>query len=290
MGSATTDRQFAYITSRDSTDVYHYQWTTEDWTKLPACPYFDSALVVINGELTAIGGRDEFLRVTNKLCTLQQAGWVEKYPPMYNGRRRATAVSTSDGESIVVIGGTHMLVISMFWFTSVELFRVSSRRWYRLTDLPKPIAEPSATICGNQLHVIGQGEEYAFSCPLQDVLSSDQPMTSYLMRTWWDSLPSLPVTYSTAATLCGQLVIVGGWKADSFITGSAVDSIHQLVGRRWVRIGSMTHSRWQCLAVSPSPEKLIVFGGGGTIFNDNSVEECDVQYQDYITHYRTCTQ
>ena len=269
-GSATADHQFAYITSHHSRDVYQYKWTTEEWTKLP---YRDSALVIINGELTAIGGYN--LRDTNKLFTLQQGQWVREYPPMYNERSRATAVSTSDGEFIVVIGGS-----TKKWITSVELFRVSSRRWYRLTDLPKPIAEPSAAICGNQLHVMGEGDEDGFSCSLQALLSSDRPTIQYSMHVSWKSLPSLPVKYSTAATVCGQLVIIGGWSAGA----GSVNSIHQCRDGQWVRIGSMTHSRWQCLAVSPSPEKLIVFGGGGRVFNDNSVEEGDG------CRYRLCTQ
>ena len=47
-------------------------------------------------------------------------------------------------------------------------------------------------------------------------------------------LPSLPVTHSTAATLCGELVLIGG-KWDR----SPVNSIHQLVEGQWVEIGSI---------------------------------------------------
>ena len=46
----------------------------------------------------------------------------------------------------------------------------------------------------------------------------------------------------TAATLCGQLVIIGGRRE-----GSSVKPIHQ-----WGEIGSMSHSRRECLVVSPS--------------------------------------
>ena len=146
---------------------------------------------------------------------------------------------------------------------------MSSRRWYELTNLPQPLTFPSATICGHQLDVISDGDN-GYSCSLQDLSSSDQPIRSWLMRrliyTSWTSLPRLPVTESTAATLCRQLVIIGGRQH-----GSPVNSIHQLVSGQWVEIGSMSCSRRQCLVVSPSPEKTMIVGGWGA---KDSVEEC----------------
>ena len=56
-GSATTDHQFSYFTPDDSNSVYSYQWSTEKWEELPPCPYYHSGLVIINGQLTAVGGR-----------------------------------------------------------------------------------------------------------------------------------------------------------------------------------------------------------------------------------------
>ena len=40
-----------------------------------------------------------------------------------------------------------------------------------------------------------------------------------------------------------------------------VNSIHQLVGGDWVKIGSMAGGRYYCLVVSPSPDKIIIVGG-----------------------------
>ena len=255
-GSATTDHQFSYFTPCGYKSVYNYQWSTEKWEELPPCPYRDSGLVIINGQLTAVGGQDGSRR-TNKLFTLRQRQWIEEYPPMNTARSMTTVVSSSDGEYIIVIGGDG-------WTATVELFQVSSRRWHQLKDLPQPLPCPSATICGNQLHVIGiDGNGY--SCSLQALLSSDRPITSqsipHLIS--WTSLPPLPVIHSTAATLSGQLVIIGGWQYGLVMT------IHQLLVGQWVKIGSMSCSRWYCLVVSPSPDKMMIVGGVG-----DSVEEC----------------
>ena len=76
------------------------------------------------------------------------------------------------------------------------------------------------------------------------------------------------MTHSTAATLSGQLLIVGGLQGLS-----EVSSIRQLVEGQWVEIGSMSSSRAECLAVSPSPHNMIVVGGQGTL---HSIEEFNV--------------
>ena len=259
-GSAATDGRFVYITSLGFYSLYQYERSRDKWMELPSCPYKNSGLAIIDSELTTVGGMDGAGRRINRLFTLRQGKWVEVYPPMNTARSSPAVVSTSDGDYLIAIGGYG----SDDWTATVELFRVKSRRWYKLTDLPQPLPHPSATICGDQLHVIGSyGNGY--SCSLQSLPSNDRPITSPPTLSW-KPLPPLPVTYSTAATLCGQLVLIGGWQ-----DRSPVNSIHQLVEGRWVKIGSMTRGRSWCLAVSPSPDRTLIVGGYGA---DDTVEEC----------------
>ena len=201
---------------------------------------------------------------TNKLFTLRQRQWVDKYPPMNTVRYSPAVVSTSGGDYITVIGG----VDSGGWTATVELFQVKTRRWYELTNMPQPLTFPSATICGNKLHVIGQNDRH--TCSTESLLSSEEPITSQSIRHLisWTSHPCLPVTASAAATLYGQLVIIGGKQG-----GSPVNSIHQLVDGQWVKIGSMSSDRSDCLVVSPSPDRTMIVGGVGA---EDSVEECVV--------------
>ena len=187
---------------------------------------------------------------------------------MNTARFLTTVVSSSDVEYIIVIGGIGGQVRR--WTATVELFQVSSRRWHQLNDLPQPLPHPSATICGNQLHVIGSDGD-GYSCSLQALLSSDRPITSqsipHLIS--WTSLPPLPVTASTAATLSGQLVIIGGSEC-----WSSVKTIHQLFNGQWVEIGSMSCDRSWCSVVSPSPDKMMIVGGWAE--EADIVEECVV--------------
>ena len=270
-GSATSDLQYAYFMPSSSLrlTVYRYEWSTEKWDNLPSCLYRHSALVIIDGALTAVGGWGGF-RCTNKLFTLRQRRWVEELPPMKTARSHTAVVSTSDGEYVLVIGGD-----AYGWTTKVELFQVRNRRWSELTHLPRPLnlTHASATICGNHIHVIGK-DHNGFSCSLQDLLSSDQPTTSQSrsLTISWSPLPPLSVSYSTAATLCGQLVTFGGGRR------SPVNSIHQLVDGQWVEIGVMSSGRIGCLVVSPSPDKMMIVGGGRGLFGviTDSVEGCVV--------------
>ena len=256
-GSAATDGRFVYIAPYGYTLFYHYE-CTKKWMALPLCPYKNSGLAIIDSELTTVGGWVGADRRTNKLFTLRQRKWVEVYPPMNTARSSPAVVSTSDGDYHIAIGGGARTA-------TVELFHVKCRRWYKLTDLPEPLHRPSATICGDTLHVIGS-DRNGYSCSLQSLPSNDIPITSPLTLSW-EPLPPLPVEYSTAATLCGQLVLIGGTQG-----WSLGNSIHQLVEGQWVEIGSMTSGRSMCLAVSPSPDRILIVGG----WREDSVEECVV--------------
>ena len=269
-GSATTDHQFAYFTPGGSKLIYRYEWITEQWNRLPSCPYHNSALVIIDGTLTSVGGGGYGSCYTNKLFTLQQRQWVEEYPPMNIACRDPAVVSTFDGDYIIVIGGYGD---DDGWTGALQ---VKTRRWYKLTNIPQPLTLPSATICCNQLHVIGWDDDDGYSCSIKNLPSSDEPITSQLIPHLisWTPLPRLPVTYSTAATLYGQLVIIGG-----IHDRSLVNSIHQLVDGKWVKIGSMSSVRSECLVVSPSPDRMMIVGGFRTNLISpalDSVEECIV--------------
>ena len=183
---------------------------------------------------------------------------------MKTARSRPAVVSASDGDYIIVIGGRYGR--DGYSTTTFELFQVKTRRWYETMKLPQPLTCPSATVCGDQVHVISSGIE-GYSCSLQALPSSDRPITSQSLSRLlsWNPLPPLPVAYATAATLCGQLVIIGGVR-----DVLPVNSMHQLVEGRWVGICSLSGKNW-CFSVSPSPDKLIIVGGYGAL---DSVEEC----------------
>ena len=263
-GSATSDNKYAFFTSSGSTSIHRYEWSTEYWLQLPSSPYRDAGLVIIDGELTTVGGCDNFLG-TNTLLTLRQNQWVEEYPHMKTARSQAAVANTSNGNYIAVIRGH----VGGDWNTTVELFKVQSREWYELTNLPQPLPYPSTTICDNQLYVIGKGRN-GYSCSIQCKTSTDKQMQSNSET--WTPLPYLPASHSTIGSLSRQPVIVGGWRR--------VHSIYQLIDEDWVRIGSISDDRRLCLVANASPERMLIVGGlRGLIFGGyriKNVDECVV--------------
>ena len=268
-GSAVTDQNIAYFTPIRSNEVYRYTISTDEWLRLPPCPHSNSALVIIDNELTAVGGYSGRNR-TNKLVTLRQGQWVEEYPPMGRGRSSVACVGISNVHhmNIIVIGGFD----EGGWTTAVELLNTHSRRWSILTTLPKPLPYPSAVVCGDLLYVIGGNSVYSYL--LSALLDSTIPDKS-LQSPIWKPLPDLPQHYSTPALLAGQLVCVGGRRGGRW--GSPRDdSIHQLVDGQWEKITSLSSDRDRCLVVTPSPDRMLVVGGFTGISRSDSVEMYEV--------------
>lgn len=270
-GSATSDSQFAYFMPDYCTSVYRYEWSTEKWDRLPICPHCNSGLVIINSVLTAVGGYDGARSIcTNKLVTLRLSRWIEEYPPMNTACSMTAVVITSDSNYVIVMGGYGE---DGEWISEVQLFHMRSSQWYQVTKLPQPLSFPSTTISGNHLHVIGRDDDTGYSSSLQDLLSCNQRTALHLTcrNIKWTLLPCPPTKSSTTATLFGQLVIIGGLE-----DGSEVGFIHQLIGTKWMKIGSMSIARTMCLVVCPSPDKLMIVGGLCGYDALKTVEECTV--------------
>ena len=269
-GYAAADHNYAYFTIRPN-EVYRYTISTDEWLRLPTRTHSSSALVIIDNELTAVGGFSGGNR-TNKLFTFRPRRWVEEYPPMSIARRSAACVGISNDHHmyIMVIGGYG----EGGWTTAVELFNTHSRRWSTLTSLPKPLSFPSAVVCGDLVYVVGKGN-CAYSYLLSALPDSTRPDKS-LQPLIWTPLPHLPLYDSTPAILAGQLVCVGGTQG----AGRGArrdDSIHQLVDGQWVKIGSLSSARDRCLVVTPSPDRMLVMGGvTEALSNSDSVEMYEV--------------
>ena len=227
-GSTAADHNYAYFRSLQSNEVYRYTISTDEWLRLPPCPQSFSALVIIDNELTAVGGYSGGNN-TNKLLTLRQGRWVEEYPPMSIARSDAACVGISNDHHmyIMVIGGDGVGGRT----TAVELLNTHSRRWSTLTSLPEPLPLPSAVVCGDLVYVIGGN--YVHSYLLSALPDSTRPDKS-LQPPIWTPLPHLPLYNSTPAILAGQLVCVGGRQGEK-LGSRRDDSIHQMVDGQWVK-------------------------------------------------------
>ena len=271
-GSCTADGDMTYFRTYYTDNVHAHNAATGKWNKLPKCPHKDCALVVVNGVLTAVGGLDSSFNDTNKLLSLVGEGkWVEQLPCMPT-KRYITAALCS-GKTLVVIGGRSGVMLK-----TVELLDIDSLQWYFASELPHPLSQASATVCGDNLYLVGGFDKSGnptrsvLTCSLSALVQSAKPATlggrsekafSQTEQVWRE-VASLPVVSSTCASLNGQLIAVGGWDSHNNKTTNSVYAYDPTTDR-WDVISTMPTARRHCLvAVLPSNQLMVVGGCTGS--------------------------
>ena len=241
-GSAVSYEDIIYCVSRDSYTIYSYRVEQDEWKKHANCPYCYTALTVINGYLTTIGGRDEG-RTTNKVLSRKGGRWEEEVPPMAVARWDHAVVS--DGHTVVVAGGEEKE-------ESVEVFTGSS--WSSVAPLPRYLTAITATLCGDQLYVM-DWVGHIYTSSLTVLLSTRHTGTPSTKQTW-HPLTTAPVMASTLSTIGSLVVVVGGWTG-----GVWTEDVHCLVGGVWTRVGRMRTVRGHPIVGLVGEDKMVVVGG-----------------------------
>ena len=255
-GSATVDGSMAYFGPRLSA----YDSNTKEWhvLPLPEFPYHNFSLAVVQGVLTTIGGRTSDGSPTNCLLSLSGKKWSKRFPPMPTKRCGTVAVSTE--RSLVVAGGRgHMLRLS-----TVEILNMESLKWTRAKSLPCPLEKMSATICGDELYLMGGYEDgivtrSVFTCSMVSLLESCQPQQEALQV--WHKIADVPAFRTTCTTLCEQLIAVGGDDSMGWCNPTTAIHVYNQVHDSWSVISEMPTARYDCLVAVLPGNILMVVGG-----------------------------
>ena len=257
-GTAVVSGNVAYFNS-GGTVVHAYHVDEDKWTNLPDCTQNCFGLAVINSLLTAVGGKkspsDEPTNTHTSLC---EGKWVELLPPMSTNRVWPAVVTTDNKNYVIVAGGK--MDYGRTELTTVEVLNCSSLQWTSVCDLPKPLFFIVVTICDDRIYCFDFNYA-AYTCTVDSLLSSSQSLTAdthtdsqTTSPQIWRALPDVPAKFSTPASLCGQLVAVGG---------EGVSTIHQynMTSGSWEAIGSMPTARKDSLVVVLPGDKMLVVGG-----------------------------
>ena len=154
---------------------------------------------------------------------------------------------------------------------TVEVLDTDTQQWSTASFLTHPFSDATISICGERLYMLGGVDQTGsrtysvLSCSIPELLQScqPQPLAGKLQTapanqsTVWRHVANAPHYESSCATLCGQLVAVGGYEADkdtSTITGynETTDS--------WEAMEDMPTARCQAL-VAILNGKMMVVGG-----------------------------
>ena len=266
---SVVDGSVAYFQPCLSKSVFAYNSTNNKWSELPECHNNSSSLAVVNSLLTTIGGETQKDEVTNSLLSLTDNKWTKLFPPMPT-KRWLTAVVCS-GRSLVVAGGSTGYKKPKL--STVEVMDTETLQWSTASSLPHPLHQASATLCGDQVYMLGgfdQSEQSksVFTCSLGALLQSCQTQSpGERLKTLslasrpevWHQLADTPVTLSTCASLHGRLLAVGGKDSDGKKT--TVIHMYNTTTNSWEVISHMTTPRCRCLlAVLPHNQLMVVAG------------------------------
>ena len=259
-----------------SKKVYSYDSSNKTWSELPICPNYGFSLAIVNTHLVAIGGKMPNREVTSSLLSLTDNNWTEQLPPMPTKRCATAAVSS--GRSLVVAGGTG----EGDWdLSAVEVMDTETLQWSTASSLPHPLYQGSATLCGDEVYMLGgrdlsgKRSKSVFTCSLAALLESCQPQSleARLKASGpevWHQLADTPFTSSTCASLHGRMLIVGG--RDSGDKERTTIHVYNTKTNSWEVIGYMTTPRCRCpVAILPRNE-LIIVGGLTPNWKTDSVE------------------
>ena len=268
-GAAVVDGGVAYFMHWEGLTC-SYNSTNKKWSELPKYPYRYGSLAVVNGQLTAIGGRDDRYTYTNKLLTLRESrlrrSWSDVFPPMPTKRRGTTAVTLK--EHLIVAGGTtgpdHADSIN-----TLEVMDTKTLVWSTVDSLPHPYKLASATICGDHLYMLGGYDDKGktksvLTCSLTELLHSSSSSV-------WHRVAYVPAYRSTCAAVNGQLLAVGGRDEVGIITAA----IHKYnpTTNSWDHISNMSTARdYGLVAVLPTNEMMVVGGWNSFGTNTDKVE------------------
>ena len=265
-----------------------YLSTHSKWSELPDCPNYDFSLAIVNSLLTAIGGKTPTnYKVTNSLFSFTDNKWTRQFPPMPT-KRCVTAV-VCNGRSLVVAGGVGEKDKNL---STIEVMDTETLEWSAASSLPHPLTQASATLCGNQVYMLGgwdqSGErsKSVFTCSLAALLQSCQPqslvarlmnfsLVNLSVSKVWHQLADTPFSFSPCVSLHGRLLIVGGYISDN--EESSAIHAYNTVDNSWEVISHMATSHHQSLvAVLPHNELMVV--GGSTLASggDDSVEIANI--------------
>ena len=229
---------------------------TNQWSRLPRYWYSSFAMTVINHHLTLVGGWCGVggWEATNQLAVYEPSSqqWTFPYNPMPTPRH-SPAVLVYDIWLLVAGGYAGWTPLA-----TVELFNTSTNQWLAASSLPTPCNYLTSAIVDHYGYLIMNSKK-VFRVSLPHIVSQTVNQSTSKLPALWCRLPDTPLRYSTAISLRGYLLVVGG----SHDNGTRSTDIHlyQPESEQWTKVGDLPNARHYCSCVVLPSGELLVAGG-----------------------------
>ena len=254
----------------DTFRVFQYDTSGDEWSRLPPCQVVFFAMAQFTGNLITVGGRIVGGGFTGKVYCFRKESqkWEEFLEPMPTGRTHLSVATTQS--AIVASGGmTGVRDGKPVPSVTVEVYSSETSQWHTADPLPVPCgAMTSVTIADTWYQLGGLGADgksltTVLYAPLTTLTQKATSPThqSASHTSVWKTLPDTPLKWSTAASLSGSLLAVGGYN-DKIPPSPAIYVFFPLTSS-WVRVttGDLPEPRYACTAVQLSSNQLLVLGG-----------------------------
>lgn len=270
-GQAIIDKQahniVAYFTQYYT--VYAYRIGQDVWVELPRCNHKQFGVAVINGKLTAIGGRDGNDVHTNVVLSLVQGqGWEELLPPMTTARVHPAVMTIST--HLVVAGGIYISQDqnkSLTGYETVELMALDTLTWSVVSSLPVAVRYPQIKHTMGQLVLCDTESGHVFGCMLEKLRQSRQADAV------WTAKADIPVQQGASLVQHGnQILALGGIDARD----NSLSTIYRYDVNEdsWKLVPEKMHiARCWALTVACPDSSLMVVGGYESNWTASKVTE-----------------
>lgn len=260
-GSVAGNRQDLHL-------VFRYDPKQETWVLLPTCPVRFFGMSHFTENLVTVGGKHQDGSITGKVyrCVFKEKiqMWKEFLKPMQFPRAAPSVISTST--ALIACGGAQGS--DPIGCTFVEVFSATTSQWHLTDPLPMPCHFMSAAVISDTCYLLG-GRGGAGNDDINSVLcasvasllrnAAPQIKPRQRTATIWEKLTDTPLKRSTAASLSGCLLAVGGYDSRK----SQAIHVYLPFTNSWVRTWNcdLPSQRWGCTAVELDGNKVLIISG-----------------------------
>ena len=183
-------------------------------------------------------------------------------------RRGSTALCT--GAALIVAGGMKYGPALQV----VEVLNTETLQWSTAANLPRPLCQAPAAVCGDHVYILGKSNMY--TCSIFALIQSCQSFLPSLLNKVWRNVAAPPVTDTTCVSIHDRLLAVSG--RDSHRKSTTAVHIYNPTTDSWEVVSHMGIPRYSCIpAVLPNNQLMVVGGCISAFVETDSVEFATIE-------------